>query len=94
MERLTRYEEIRGCYVMKPHVQQGLHIQKLGAYEDLEEELEDIKADICDRYCKHTERYENKPGNDEKMYQSEWERKVEEQCSVCPFCKLEVRYGQ
>lgn len=37
MERLTTFDNVNKCYVMKPDVQQGLHIQKLGRLEDLEE---------------------------------------------------------
>lgn len=37
MQRLTTFDKVNRCYVMKPDVQQGLHIQKLGRYEDLEE---------------------------------------------------------
>lgn len=37
MERLTTFDNVNKCFVMKPDVQQGLHIQKLGRLEDLEE---------------------------------------------------------
>lgn len=37
MERLTTFDNVNKCFVMKPDVQQGLHIQKLGRFEDLEE---------------------------------------------------------
>ena len=33
-ERLTQYDKLRNCYVMKPDAEQGKHIQRLGAYED------------------------------------------------------------
>ena len=37
MERLTKFDNVNKCYVMKPDVAQGDHIQRLGRYEDKEE---------------------------------------------------------
>ena len=37
MERLTKFDNVNKCYVMKPDVAQGDHIQRLGRYEDMEE---------------------------------------------------------
>lgn len=37
MERITEYDEVRGCYVIKPEAPQGQHIQRLGMYEDRDE---------------------------------------------------------
>ena len=33
MERLTMFDEVRGCYVIKPEAPQGQVIQMLGKYE-------------------------------------------------------------
>lgn len=37
MERLTKFDNVNKCYVMRPDVAQGDHIQRLGRYEDKEE---------------------------------------------------------
>jgi len=34
-ERFTKFDEVRGCYVLKPDVYQGSHIQRLGKCEDI-----------------------------------------------------------
>ena len=35
VERYTEYDEVRGCYGLKPDVYQGKHIQRLGKCEDI-----------------------------------------------------------
>lgn len=37
MERLTKYDTVRNCYVIRPDAKQGEHIQRLGMYEDRDE---------------------------------------------------------
>lgn len=37
MERITEYDDVRHCYVIKPEALQGQHIQRLGMYEDRDE---------------------------------------------------------
>ena len=37
MDRLTKYDEIRKCYVILPDAKQGEHVQRLGMYEDRDE---------------------------------------------------------
>ena len=37
MQRLTQYDEMRHCYVIKPDAEQGQNIQRLGMYEDRDE---------------------------------------------------------
>lgn len=34
VERLTEFDEVRQCYVIRPDAEQGEHIQRLGFYED------------------------------------------------------------
>ena len=38
-ERFTKFDEVRGCYVLKPNVYQGKHIQRLGRCEDIGSKL-------------------------------------------------------
>ena len=40
MDRLTEYNRIAECYVMKPDAPQGQNIQRLGMYEDRDEAKE------------------------------------------------------
>ena len=52
MERLTKFDSMRGCYVMKPEVEQGKHIQKLGEYEEKDEaRLVDFFGDKSEECC-------------------------------------------
>ena len=37
MERLTKFDAMRNCYVMRPDARQGDNIQRLGLYEDRDE---------------------------------------------------------
>lgn len=43
--RLTKYDDLRGVYVMRPDVELGEHIQRLGKYEDRDEAMEIIVED-------------------------------------------------
>lgn len=50
--RLTQYDSVRSCYVMRPEARQGLHIQKLGQYESAAEyllaySLDDLSDEEC-----------------------------------------------
>lgn len=45
MERLTKYDVSRKCYVIKPAVAQGQNIQRLGRYEDRDEARRVNRAD-------------------------------------------------
>ena len=89
MSRLTQFNKINKCYVMRPDVEQGDHIQKLGRYEDLEDQLEDIKSEICNDYCKHIAECNNK-NLDEKMKDAIWEDMQDKVCSICPLNRLDV----
>lgn len=89
MSRLTQFNKINKCYVMRPDVEQGDHIQKLGRYEDLEDQLEDIKSEICNDYCKYLAECNNK-NLDEKMKDATWEDMQDKVCSICPLNRLDV----
>lgn len=45
MERLTKFDTMRNCYVMRPDARQGDNIQRLGRYEDRDE--------VCIPYFDH-----------------------------------------
>lgn len=43
--RLTKYDEIRKCYVIRPDAKIGDNVQRLGRYEDRDEAMEIIVED-------------------------------------------------
>jgi len=51
-----------------------------------EEELEDIKADICDNYCKKLAEYNEKSSGLEAVYN--FDEFLDEVCSKCPLSRL------
>ncbi len=89
-DRITKFDEFRGCYVIRPDGPQGQHIQKLGKYEDLEERIDDIKEAMCDHYCKFPEEYFKKEEYDDAMKDAMWETMQEEKCENCPLNGLDV----
>ncbi len=48
MKRLTRYDAVRGCYVIIPDNDQN-HIQKLGQLEDRDEAKDVINIDLINQ---------------------------------------------
>lgn len=50
----------------------------MGAISDLEEVYEEIKSEMCDKYCKMPEQYSAK----------EWEQVQQEICGNCPLGRL------
>ena len=50
MERLTKYDKVRKCYVIKPDAKQGENIQRLGLYEDRDEVMP-LKDIWGEKFC-------------------------------------------
>ena len=51
MSRLTTFDKVRNCYVIKPDADQGMNIQKLGQLEDRDDPKE-LTMDKGRSYCR------------------------------------------
>lgn len=51
MERLTKFDAMRNCYVMRPDARQGDNIQRLGRYEDRDEARACVYTSLHELQC-------------------------------------------
>lgn len=83
MARLTKYDSVRNCYVMRPDAKQGEHIQRLGKYEDMEEGKELVEMG--------THGYGD--GTDPIMCCGWCMKPIEEPSfKFCPYCGWKIRW--
>ena len=85
MDRITEYDEVRHCYVIKPEAPQGQHIQRLGMYEDRDEakkwiqwtddRMDYVKCPVCG-------------------YGDEGEILMKETLGFCPSCGQRLKAGE
>ena len=89
MARITKYDSVRGCYVIEPDNNQN-HIQRLGELEDRDEAKEviyepfdaEFSEDImCYRCSVCKERVEGDDGFPERSF------------AFCPFCGHRLKWG-